>query len=104
MRYICTHFQHLFFFLHEFEINNAYNVFMYACMHVQVIMKDLFRVLRDKLGADFDSFISKKVVAVAGDVSIENLGLDQDKNLKDEVLEELDIIVHTAATTTFDER
>ncbi|XP_057457852.1 fatty acyl-CoA reductase 3-like isoform X2 [Lotus japonicus] len=67
-------------------------------------MKDLFRVLRDKLGADFDSFISKKVVAVAGDVSRVNLGLDQDKNLKDEVLEELDVIVHTAAATTFDER
>lgn len=40
----------------------------------EVFQTDLFRVLRDKLGKDFDSFISEKVVAVV-DVSLESLGL-----------------------------
>jgi len=35
----------------------------------------LFRVLRDKLGGGFNSFISKKVVAVAGDAAVENMGI-----------------------------
>ncbi|CAN6557198.1 unnamed protein product [Malus baccata var. baccata] len=44
-------------------------------MHNEIIGKALFKVLREKLGADFDSFISEKVVAVPGDVTSENLGV-----------------------------
>nr|KYP35467.1 putative fatty acyl-CoA reductase 4 [Cajanus cajan] len=65
--------------------------------------KDLFRVLRYKWGSDFGSFISKKVVVVAGDVSDQNLGI-KDKNTRRLMLEELDIIVHSAATTNLNER
>ncbi|XP_058767143.1 fatty acyl-CoA reductase 1-like [Vicia villosa] len=64
---------------------------------------DLFQVLRGELGEDFDSFVSKKVVAIAGDVGIENLGIKSEK-LKNEMFEEIDVIVHSAATTNFDER
>ncbi|KAL2327085.1 hypothetical protein Fmac_020512 [Flemingia macrophylla] len=69
----------------------------------KVIGKDVFRVLRYRWGTDFDSFISKKVVAVAGDVSLENLGI-KDENTRRLMFEELDIIVHAAATTNFNER
>ncbi|KAH1238271.1 putative fatty acyl-CoA reductase 5 [Glycine max] len=69
----------------------------------EVIGKDIFRVLRDKWGADFGSFISKKVVAVAGDVSLNNLGI-KDENMRSQMFEELNVIVHTAATTNFNER
>lgn len=55
------------------------------------------------MGGDFNSFISKKVVAVAGDVAIENLGI-KDEKLKNVMFEEIDIIVNSAATTNFDER
>jgi len=54
-------------------------------------------------GADFGSFISEKVLAVAGDVSLENLGL-KDLNLREKMWEDIDIIVHAAAATKFDER
>ncbi|KAG5026302.1 hypothetical protein JHK86_022216 [Glycine max] len=67
----------------------------------EVIGKDIFRVLRDKWGADFGSFISKKVVAVAGDVSLNNI---KDENMRSQMFEELNVIVHTAATTNFNER
>ncbi|XP_058763057.1 fatty acyl-CoA reductase 1-like [Vicia villosa] len=69
----------------------------------EVFEIDLFRVLRGELGEDFDSFVSEKVVAIAGDVGIENLGI-KDEKLKIEMFEEIDVIVHSAATTNFDER
>lgn len=59
----------------------------------------MFRVLKEKRGADFDSFISEKVVALPGDVTSENLGV---KDLK--VYNEIQIIFNCAATTNFDER
>ncbi|KAI9095057.1 hypothetical protein K1719_026521 [Acacia pycnantha] len=72
-------------------------------LHDEIISKDLFRVLRDKWGSDFGSFISEKVVAVAGDVSLANLGLNEE-NAENEISKEIDIIVNVAATTNFDER
>ncbi|KAI4313524.1 hypothetical protein L6164_026498 [Bauhinia variegata] len=72
-------------------------------MQNEIIGKDLFRVLRDELGDDFGSFISEKVIAVAGDVSLENLGI-KDANLRKDMLEEIDIVLHSAASTKFDER
>ncbi|XP_027345647.1 probable fatty acyl-CoA reductase 4 [Abrus precatorius] len=69
----------------------------------EVIHKDLFKVLRDQWGQDFDSFISKKVVIISGDVSLNNLGL-KDEDLKTKMLEEIDVIVNFAASTKFDER
>lgn len=61
----------------------------------------MFGLLRDKLGQEFDSFISKKVTAIAGDVSVQNLGL-KDQNLN--LFQEINLIVNFAATTKFDER
>ncbi|CAJ2654632.1 unnamed protein product [Trifolium pratense] len=69
----------------------------------EVFESDLFRVLRDKLGENFGSFISKKVVTIAGDVAIENLGI-KDEKIKNEILEEIDFFVHSAASTKFNER
>jgi len=42
-------------------------------------------------------------VAIAGDVAIENLGI-KDERLKNEIFEEIDVLVHFAASTKFDER
>ncbi|XP_031255352.1 probable fatty acyl-CoA reductase 4 [Pistacia vera] len=42
---------------------------------IDEVEKDLFNVLRDKLGVNFKFFISKKVVAVARDVFEVNLGV-----------------------------
>ncbi|XP_022643017.1 alcohol-forming fatty acyl-CoA reductase-like [Vigna radiata var. radiata] len=72
-------------------------------MGATVLSKDLFRVLRGMWGADFVSFISEKVLAVGGDVSVENLGV-KDTKLREKLLEETDIIINSAATTKFYER
>lgn len=68
-----------------------------------MIAKDLFKVLKEKLGANLYSHISQKVTAVAGDITCDNLGV-KDPNLIEEMWSEVDVVVNLAATTNFDER
>ncbi|CAI0554723.1 unnamed protein product [Linum tenue] len=69
----------------------------------EVTEKELFRVVKEKWGPNFSKFVSEKVVAVAGDVSREDLGIE-DLDLKKEIWKEADLVVNFAATTRFDER
>ncbi|KAG5566555.1 hypothetical protein RHGRI_002194 [Rhododendron griersonianum] len=71
--------------------------------HNEAIAKDLFRVLREKLGGNLNSLISEKVTLVPGDITCENLGV-KDPNLEEEMWREVDVVVNLAATTNFDER
>ncbi|KAF6145844.1 hypothetical protein GIB67_028839 [Kingdonia uniflora] len=70
---------------------------------MEMIPKEVFKVLREKLGAGFDDFVLEKIVPIAGDTTCENLGIE-DSDLRDELWREVDIIVNTAATIKFDER
>ncbi|KAL6182146.1 hypothetical protein ACLB2K_043569 [Fragaria x ananassa] len=72
-------------------------------MHNEITGKELFKVLKEKWGADFDSFILEKVVALPGDVRFEDLGVKPVK-LKEEICNEVQIILNSAAITTFEER
>ncbi|KAL5583149.1 hypothetical protein UlMin_015591 [Ulmus minor] len=72
-------------------------------MHSEVLGKEVFRVLRQTWGKDFECFISEKLVAVEGDVSHENLGI-KDSNLREQMWNDLNFIVNSAATTNFYER
>ncbi|KAH9699830.1 Fatty acyl-CoA reductase 3 [Citrus sinensis] len=69
----------------------------------EVLAKDVFNVLKEKWGTRLNSFISEKITFVPGDISSEDLGL-KDSNLKEELWNELDIMVNSAAITKFDER
>nr|WDA53435.1 putative fatty acyl-CoA reductase 4 [Erycina pusilla] len=69
----------------------------------EVIAKDLFQVLREKHGKEFDSFISNKVSPIAGDISYENLGI-KDYKIREKLWKEIDIVVNVAASTNFYER
>ncbi|CAI9785879.1 unnamed protein product [Fraxinus pennsylvanica] len=72
-------------------------------LHEEVLNTDLFEILKKKYGANFSHFLLSKVIPVCGDVSYENLGI-YDSKFRDEISEEVDIIVNSAATTGFDER
>ena len=79
-------------------------IFLLNCTFIsKVIGKELFRVLREKWGKDFDLFISEKLILVHGDITYENLGI-QESNLREQMLKDIDIIVNSAATTDFYER
>ncbi|KAI3886658.1 hypothetical protein MKX03_034752 [Papaver bracteatum] len=45
-------------------------------LHTEVTGKEVFRVLRTKHGDEFNSFISQKITAIAGDITLENFGYD----------------------------
>uniref|UniRef100_A0A7N0U7L0 Fatty acyl-CoA reductase n=2 Tax=Kalanchoe fedtschenkoi TaxID=63787 RepID=A0A7N0U7L0_KALFE len=69
----------------------------------EMINKELFRVMKEKWGGGLNTFISEKVVPVAGDISCEDLGV-KETGLMEEMWREVDVVVNLAATTNFDER
>ncbi|XP_062192707.1 fatty acyl-CoA reductase 1-like [Phragmites australis] len=68
----------------------------------EVIETELLGLLREKHGNGFQRFIEEKVVALAGDIMNDNLGLEVPR--LEELAKEIDIIVNIAATTNFYER
>ncbi|XP_051189643.1 fatty acyl-CoA reductase 1 [Lolium perenne] len=69
----------------------------------QVLGKDLFNTLREKHGlSGFQELIKEKIVSLAGDVGTRDFGLDSSR--MEDLCEEIDIIIHGAATTSFYER
>ncbi|KAF5770101.1 putative alcohol-forming fatty acyl-CoA reductase [Helianthus annuus] len=69
----------------------------------EAVAKDLFNILKEKHGANLQSFLSEKVTPVAGDITYENLGV-KDSGLIEEMWGNIDVVVNVAATTNFDER
>lgn len=70
---------------------------------MQILGKDLYKVLKEKYGPDLKQTISEKVTVVNGDICLEDLGL-QDSDLEHEMIHQVDAVVNLAATTKFDER
>ncbi|KAL2930231.1 Fatty acyl-CoA reductase 1 [Bienertia sinuspersici] len=73
-----------------------------ARIQVEVLGKDVFKILRGKLGANFESFVSEKITPIAGDTSYENMGVTNDQLI--EMHDNIDIVINVAASTRFDER
>src|SRR5580698_3282327 len=65
----------------------------------EVIKNDCFDRLRDELGDGFAGEVARRVRAVAGDVGQDGLGLDDDGRA---ALAAADIVIHSAATVSFD--
>ncbi|KAG2543183.1 fatty acyl-CoA reductase 2, chloroplastic-like [Panicum virgatum] len=68
----------------------------------EVVDTELFRCLQEIHGNDYSSFIARKLVPVVGDVREANIGIAPE--LADEIAGQVDIIINSAANTTFDER
>jgi alcohol-forming fatty acyl-CoA reductase len=59
-----------------------------------------FRGLREKLGDDFEDYVSKKVRVLEGDVHAPSLDLGEDDLT--EFSREVDVVIHSAASVIFD--
>jgi fatty acyl-CoA reductase len=65
----------------------------------EVIKNDCFDRLREELGDSFAGEVARRVHAVAGDVSRDGLGLDDEGRA---ALAAADVVIHSAATVSFD--
>ncbi|CAM8971448.1 unnamed protein product [Rhodiola kirilowii] len=68
----------------------------------EIVNTELFKTLRQIHGNAYQSFIMSKLVAVVGDVSKSDVGLDD--TATSSIANDVDVIVNSAANTTFDER
>lgn len=69
---------------------------------MQVVDTELFKCLQEIHGEGYDSFIARKLVPVVGDVREANVGIAPD--VAGEIADQVDVIINSAANTTFDER
>jgi len=65
----------------------------------EIVRNDCFDRLRGEWGDGFSEQVERRLVSVAGDVSRDGLGLDDEGR---RVLASCDIVVHSAATVSFD--
>ena len=68
----------------------------------EVFRSSAFARLRQKYDDQFHDFVREKVVAVAGDLTMDRIGLDAQTHAR--LLEEVQIVINSAATVVFDER
>ncbi|KAK4345928.1 hypothetical protein RND71_036104 [Anisodus tanguticus] len=68
----------------------------------EILNADIFNNLKQVHGKSYRTFMLSKLVPVVGNVCETHLGLD--KGLANVIAKEVDIIVNSAANTTFDER
>ncbi|KAI3874032.1 hypothetical protein MKX03_035401 [Papaver bracteatum] len=73
-------------------------------LRTEITSKELFRVLKTTYGAKFNTFISEKVTAIAGDIALKNFGLGEDSNLLNNMFKDVEVVASFAATTKFIER
>jgi len=65
----------------------------------EILRNDCFDRLRRELGDGFEDMTARRLKAVAGDVSLDGLGLDDEGR---RLLARCDVVVHSAATVSFD--
>ncbi|WJX50088.1 alcohol-forming fatty acyl-CoA reductase [Trifolium repens] len=78
-------------------------VFVEKILRFQPEVKKLYLLLRASNTELAEERLQNEVATIAGDVVKENLGI-KDEKLKNEIFEEIDFLVHFAASTKFNER
>ncbi|KAI4312418.1 hypothetical protein MLD38_037228 [Melastoma candidum] len=69
----------------------------------EIIECEAFQHHRQKFGDQYKKFMLSKLIPVAGDIMEPNLGIE-DAEMMNRIIEEVDVIVHSAADTDFDSR
>ncbi|HET6618234.1 MAG TPA: SDR family oxidoreductase, partial [Gemmatimonadota bacterium] len=69
-------------------------------LHKELFQSSVFDRLRYRYGDDFERFLEEKLVAVGGDISQPELGIDPVR--REELRRRLDLIINSAAVVSFD--
>lgn len=62
----------------------------------------MFECLREKHGMSYEEFVTSKLIPVVGNICEPNIGMDIDSANK--IMEDVDVIVESAASTTLNDR
>src|SRR5579875_3202377 len=65
----------------------------------EILRNNCFDRLRRELGDGFDAMVERRLHVMAGDVGVDGLGLD---DAGEEMLASCDVVIHSAATVSFD--
>ena len=68
----------------------------------EILRNSAFSRMRERHGEDFESYCLDRVSCVAGDLTLPQFGLDD--AAFEQLAEQTDVIIHSAATVVFDER
>ncbi|XP_043693367.1 fatty acyl-CoA reductase 2, chloroplastic-like [Telopea speciosissima] len=68
----------------------------------EIINEELFKCLQRIHGKSYETFMVSKLIPVVGNVCESNIGMEED--IAELVAGEVDVIINSAANTTFDER
>ncbi|XP_073150681.1 fatty acyl-CoA reductase 2, chloroplastic-like [Henckelia pumila] len=68
----------------------------------EIMNTELFKRLKQTHGKSYQAFMLSKLVPVVGNVCESNLGVDEEAS--DLITKQVDVIINSAANTTFDER
>ncbi|KAH0634706.1 hypothetical protein KY284_037492 [Solanum tuberosum] len=71
-------------------------------LKIEIMESELFKCLEEMHGESYKSFIENKLIPIVGNIYEPNLGMDIITS--DKIAQEIDLIVDSAAITTFDER
>ncbi|KAL1561476.1 alcohol-forming fatty acyl-CoA reductase [Salvia divinorum] len=71
-------------------------------LNCEIMNSELFTCLKEKYGKSFEEFVKAKVIAVVGDICHPNLGMDFESI--ESIRKDVNVIIHSAACTTFNER
>ncbi|KAL8487223.1 hypothetical protein ACS0TY_023770 [Phlomoides rotata] len=68
----------------------------------EIMGSDLFESLREKHGSSYEEFVGTKLIPVVGNICAPNIGMDV--HSAHTIMEEVDVIVESAASTTLNDR
>ncbi|KAL8491666.1 hypothetical protein ACS0TY_023311 [Phlomoides rotata] len=70
----------------------------------EIIGSDLFESLREKHGISYQEFVGTKLIPVVGNICAPNIGMDALSSSTQTIMEEVDVIIGSAACTTLNDR
>ncbi|KAL8030499.1 hypothetical protein ABFX02_14G289400 [Erythranthe guttata] len=68
----------------------------------EIIQSDLFESIREKHGKSYEEFVREKLIPIVGNICEPNLGMDTYS--MHAIMDEVDVIIQSAASTAFNDR
>ncbi|KAL0321757.1 UNVERIFIED_CONTAM: Fatty acyl-CoA reductase 2 [Sesamum calycinum] len=71
-------------------------------LRTEIINSELFKCLKEEHGASYEAFVRERLIPAVGNICEPELGMDVDT--ANTIMNEVDVIIQSAANTAFDDR